>query len=388
MNRIGKLFALAIAVFAFQSATVNHLSLAQTPVEAIPVPEPEPADAEPGLIELDLDDEFETDDELSELDDSDEFKLIPVPAETSDDETIEIAEDDSPLLILQEEVNSSRKDVIFDPKVAPASHETVVSGSPVPSSASGQPLMFESPESESSSLEPIVDQQMVDQQMSGSPGSTRSANSSAPGQLDFVPNQPGIVAGNSTPVQTYGQRVIQPTSPPVIQPGVVYQQQPRVYCQSNSQPGVTSGNATYRYQQAQPQQVRVIRPGVATNRVPTVMQQPVAQPAVAQQGYRTYSPSGVSRNGIPNTVTNTVTNTGAAPMVRYSQNPTTVRRVVQTGPNTYRVTTETTRYVPVQVQVQQRTPVYQPGMPAQAAPVQQQYIQGRPVLNAIRGAFR
>ena len=381
MNRIAKLFALAIAVFAFQSATVNRLSLAQTPVEAIPVPEPEPADAaEPGLIELDLDDEFETDDELSELDDSDEFKLIPVPDETSDDETIEIAEDDSPLLILQEEVNSSRKDVISDPKVAPASHETVVSGSTVTSTGrGGQPLTFESPESESSSLEPIVDQQM-----SSSAGSTRSANLSVPGQLDFIPNQPGIVSGNSTPVQAYGQRVIQSTSPPVIQPGVVYQQ-PRVYYRSNSQPAVTSGNATYRYQQAQPgQQVRVIRPGVATNRVPTVMQQPVAQPVVVQQGYRAYSPSEVPQNGVPNTVTNA----GATPTVRYSQNPTTIRRVVQTGPNTYRVTTETTRYVPVQVQVQQRTPVYQPGMPAQAAPVQQQYIQGRPVLNAIRGVFR
>jgi len=277
------------------------------------------------------------------------------------------------LLILQNDVNSSNGDVISDSKVAPASFTTVAGESPATSD--GQPLIF-SPTTDNaagseSPLEPIVDSQM-----SKSTGDTASQFN--PGV--YVPNQPGIVAAN--PEYSQGQ----PSSPPVIQPGMVYGQPGQPNCVRNYQPAQATvqvpsqapRNVTYRYQSAP---VQVARPAVAPYRVPTVVQQPVTtnqQPVVVQQRYRAYQAQPVQSN-----------------QQYVVQGPSTTR-VQQTGPNTYRVTTTTerTRYVPVQVQVQQRTPVYQPGMTVrpverQVVPVgPQSYVPGRPLRNAIIGAFR
>lgn len=373
MNRLAKLLALLVAVLALQSVPLNGLVMAQTPIESIPVPEPVPEPADP-LSDTDFD--LLTDDsdiELSELDDSDEFKLEPVPDSSPNDDDIVVLSEDEPLLILQDEVNSSKKNVIIDPKVSPASHVTAA-GETVTAN-SNRPLILSSSDEEPA-LEPIVDRQL-----SGASGISNAPRfssplgttvSSVPATGEFVPNYPGIVSAPAPTniVQPSVGRIVQPAGTPVIRPGVVYQQPIRSYGS-----GYQPAQPTYRYQQ------QVTTPRPAPYRVPAVVQQPVVnqQPVVVQQSYPAYQQQPVPTQ-------RRFTN----------QNQTAVTRVQQTGPNTFRVTTETTRYVPVQVRVQ--TPVYQPGIPGrpngaqQAVPVDAGvppgYLPGRPLRNALRGVFR
>ena len=370
MNRLARLLALLVAVLALQSVPLNGLVMAQTPIESIPVPDPVPEPADP-LSDTDFD--LLTDDsdiELSELDESDEFKLEPVPDSSPNDDDIVVLSDDEPLLILQDEVNSSNKNVIIDSKVAPASHVTPA-GETVTAN-SNRPLILSSSDEEPA-LEPIVDRQLSgSSNLSGRSGTTVS---SVPSPGVFVPNYPGIVSAPTTTniVQPSVGQIVQPAGTPVIRPGVVYQQPIQSYGS-----GYQPAQPTYRYQQ------QVATPRPAPYRVPAVVQQPVVnqRPVVVQQSYPTYQqqPAPTQRRYVNQAL----------------QNQTAVTRVQQTGPNTFRVTTETTRYVPVQVRVQ--SPVYQPGMPGRAIGAQQAipvdaglppgYVPGRPFRNAIRGAFR
>ena len=328
-------------------------------IESIPVPAPEPpaaGDLQPTPAEnppMDLED-LSGDDDLTLLEDSDEFQLEPIPDSGSAGATgAVISQDDQPLMILQEDV-SQRKRVHFDPNVAPSSYaEPVVN-------RSDQPLVFEAP-TNGPSLEPIVDPNLGQTPRTASPNLyiPTPSRQVTPGRV--VSPQPR--AYPTTPnVRTYPQYAA-----------------PSGYRQGASSPRpMTSSNAGTPAVRT-PQGVPAPTSSAMRYRTPRVVQEPVTQQRV--QSYR--APA-----------------TGTATRGYVVRNP-SVTRVQQTGPRTYRVTTTTqsTSYVPVQVQVPRvdRPPVYRPGTyrpSGQVAPVSFEvveppaYIPGRPIRNVIRGVFR
>ena len=330
--------------------------------EPIPVPQPEPESVQSGEQQptpaeapsVGLDD-LDLDEDLEELADDDEFALEPIPdTKQSPSNGNVIVQEDQPLVILQDELNPTNSSVTVDSKVAPASHFQPI----VPNSE--EPLVLDSVVENQSPLEPIIDQQV-----------------SGPVTVQSPVAAPNLVIPNSQQTIDRGQptqRFAAPVTPPVIRPGIVYEQSPGfrgTTSPSQRRPSASSQAATNR--------------NVTTNspnsqfRVPTVVQQPTVTPQ-----YRVIRTPGVASS--------------AGRQYIVQQQP-AVTRVQRTGPGTYRVTTTTqsTRYVPVQVQRVERTPVYRAGVRPSGLTVvpvgveivaPPAYVPGQPLRNAIRGAFR